>query len=194
MTTVLKLFTLFLFLASAMDSQAQDLYLYSGKKQKKFNSNELFTIAVPKAEELRRKKCEGDIYKGFITSTVGDSITIEAKNIETTKAMAKVNKYELITVNPNTNLVVSIAKKDILYIVPQKSLKRKKTMQNLAAVFLVTGSTTLLNTLAVAGKSNRKNLVIAGGIQLGLTTALLSISSSKKYYLKNGNKYWRFEK
>lgn len=91
----------------------------------------------------------------------------------------------------------TIAQDEIVYLKNFKSYKsnsRKEGFKIAGTLLLFTGTVTALNTFLVKDKSNKGNLLISGGIQMGLGIGFLVSGSSKKYYLKDNEDIWTIKK
>jgi uncharacterized membrane protein HdeD (DUF308 family) len=67
-----------------------------------------------------------------------------------------------------------------------------KNIRVYGGLLLFTGTVTAINNFLVKEKTNKKTLLISGGIQFGTGIALLSIPKHKRYYLKRNSETWHF--
>ena len=89
-----------------------------------------------------------------------------------------------------------IAKKDILRLNKYKTEKSRKAKSSLSiagGILLFTGLGTALGSLVVSDKEDRKNLLLAGGVQVGCGF-IMGLAIKPEYYKFSGTENpWRFE-
>jgi hypothetical protein len=178
-----------------ISSFGQVIKISDGTKVKSINSNSFLEAIIAERGKINGKNCcDYEVFKGTIKSANKDSLTLKLTEINVKKHIDNtLFKYELLF--PRSATEKTLAIKDILYIdkyKSEKSSRRDKITRGIGGLLLFTGSVTALNNFFVKEKSNKKALLISGGIQFGAGITLLALKGPKRYYLKHNIETWHF--
>jgi len=171
----------------------------SSQKLKISNSKSSFDILASDYLQVGVRMSESDNcynciqFTGSFKSESKDSVEFDFSTAVISRTL---NSY-LVDSSPsylNDNSHKKVAKNDILYITRYKSKKKKKTREifvGVAAVLTVGGLLTTLNSLVLAD-NNKRELLIAGGIQFGIGVALGISLEKKRKEFKSTDDPWGF--
>jgi hypothetical protein len=188
-------FILMVIICIKVSSFSQNLKISDYTKVKSINKNSVVKAIIAQNEKVNGKDCcDYEIFKGSIESVKRDSLTLKLSEIYVKKYIDNTPvKYELLF--PRSANEKTLAIKDIYYIdnyKSEKSYKRIKRIKAIGGLLLFTGTVTALNNFLVKEKTNKKTLLISGGIQFGTGIALASLQKHKRYYLKRNSEIWHF--
>lgn len=190
-----NVFLLLILICIKISSFGQVLKISDGTKVKSINSNAVLDAIIAERGKINGKNCcDYEVFKGTIKSANKDSLTLKLTEINVKKHIDNtLFKYELLF--PRSATKKTLAFKDIYYIdryKSEKSVKRINTFRTIGGLLLFTGTVTALNNFFVKEKSNKKALLISGGIQFGAGITLFSLNRPKRYYLNHNIETWHF--
>lgn len=191
--TILTILTSFLMVAC----YGQTMNFSNSSKSKTIKQSDIVEVILDEIEEEQEVGCcDYTMMFGNIVSVNKDSILMNV-NEYSLHTKSKLSNHVMIFDWEEGPQLLSVSKKAIAYLSIYKSKKKVKTKENLSLIgglLIVGGTLTAVNTLLVGDKGHKKNLLIAGGVQvgLGLTLAIAS-GSKKKYYFKGTGDPWKFD-
>ena len=192
-----KKLTLLFFCFLSLNCFGQELKLLRGKDHKTFKEGSIFEVIIAENNASNDKRCcNYTELIGKITLINGDSLTLQLSSYTNKKTVENV-KIEDVFYSQTGTIKATIAQNEIFYLRNFKSYKSKKRKEGFliaGGLLLFTGAVTALNAFIVNDKSNKNNLLISGGIQIGLGLGFLISSDSKKYYLNNAEDTWAIKK
>ncbi|MEM1321376.1 MAG: hypothetical protein AAGG75_14065 [Bacteroidota bacterium] len=185
-----KIFCLLLLFSSTL--LAQKVRISNGTLIKQFPENSYYELDFGDRDEQGRICCNYGVITGYIRALGPDSIGV---------LLDSYTNYELPDSMPVRQAIVfktpsryqTFAKTDLLSLQRFKNAKqrkRKENIQTLGGIIMFAGLVTLTNHLIVDEPANRNVLLIAGGIQVGVGIALVSIGRSKRYRFKGQKQNW----
>lgn len=183
-------------LLTTLSALNQTIKLSDGKSEKLLDPNTFFTATISESVKADEKKCcDYQQLTGYITSINNDSISFKVKSLNVKKHTSdqEFNYNYFFSVSPRE---MTFAQKDIYYINKSKSEKSKNKHRNLfgiGGIIIFTGAATALNNFFVKEESDKKTLLISGGIQIGLGIILMSVGGEKNYYLNHKLRNWHFD-
>ena len=187
------LYVLFLsFLASNIC--AQQFEISNSSKSKKIKKGYFIEMISGELGEVVPNCCEYTQMFGYLDSVRGDSIYMKVNTMNINKSKDGLSLSEAYQFE-KLDIIQAIPKDDILYMKIYKSKKSQKRSNAFALVgglLIISGSVTALNTFLVKDKSNKRNLFIAGGIQIGAGFILGISTNPSKYHFKKVNDPYKF--
>jgi len=181
----------------SLNGFGQRLTLFKGNDQKTFKESSIFEVVTSESNpDNDNNSCNATELIGKLISISNDSMTLQLSSY--TKKRNEENFEGANIFNLQAwPMKATIAQKEIVYLKNFKSYKsrnRKDGFQIAGGILLFTGAVTALNTFVVKDKSNKGNLLLSGGAQVGLGIGFLIAGSSKKYNLRNNEEIWTIKK
>lgn len=170
----------------------QGLTITSGNKVKNFKPGSWYEIVV-KGDYKGAQPCDQLLYQGVISRTSNDSLTLRLGSI-TVRSIVESKKIEHEVLFADQAALTSFAAEDILnlkHYKSEKAQKRKNGFVIAGGILIFTGAATLLNALFVHDDVGRQNILISGGIQVGLGITFASMSGTKRYYFRDKEEVWK---
>ena len=179
-----------------LNSFGQGLRLTRGLETKEFKGNSVFEMVLAEEDPTRnRTYCDYLELVGTFKSVKGDSLFLQLSSLVDHRLIDDASIEQSLLFHSNVrNYPVST--NQIVFLKRYKSDKSRKARQKLGVaggILLFTGAATALNALVVKGKSNKNNLLLSGGLQIGLGIGFGIASTAKKYYLKNRSDQWAID-
>ena len=193
----IKKINLVFFCFLSLSGFGQKLTLSNANKQKTFKEGSIFEIAASKSNYDNDKNfCTTTESIGKLISIGKDSMTLQLSSYTNKTNAGSLEGVDIFNFQSQP-IKTTIAQDEIVYLKNFKSYKSKSRKGGFlvaGTLLLFTGTVTALNTFLVKDKSNKGNLLISGGIQMGLGIGFLVSGSSKKYYLKDNEDIWTIKK
>jgi len=178
-----------------LSSFGQQIGISNSKNNLKIIDSNVIALTIGEIDDTKNERCKGCItLQGSIKSVIKDSITFKATKLDLSWQNKNVKNdldfnqnNQLYTIHQNDICCINIYKSE-------KTMKRNSNILTVGGLLMVGGIITSINTLSFAKKGNRKNLLIASGVQfcLGLVFAISSSANGKSYSFKNVDDSYRF--
>ncbi len=170
----------------------QGLTITSGNKVKNFKPGSWYEIVV-EGKAVGGQPCDHLEYTGTISNITNDSITLLTGKV-TIRSVVESTNVEHSMLFAGQRARTTFAVEDMVGLKHYKSEKAQKTEKGLGiagGILIFTGLVTAFNIFLIEDTSSRKNILLSGGIQMGLGITFASISSSKRYYFRERDDVWK---
>lgn len=190
-----NIFTLIFLFSINVIGFSQYLKISDSTKVKLLNTKSFFETVLAENKKIEGNNCcDYQVFKGNIISVNNDSINMKLTEVNVKKHI-DITQFDYELLFPVSSNEKKLAIKDIYYInyfKSEKSFNRKNNFIGIGGLLLLTGTVTALNNFFVKDKTNKRALLLSGGIQFGVGIVFLSFTGSKRYYLKNEKETWHF--
>ncbi|HRW75242.1 MAG: hypothetical protein H6568_11865 [Lewinellaceae bacterium] len=172
---------------------AQGLTLSRGHETKTFKENTIFEMVLSNEYPYSGGQlCEYQEVVGSVVSARTDSLFMQLYSLVDHRNHddARVTQL-LLNQSPIGTYPVSVDR--IVRLESYKSMKNKKAHRNLAiagGLLMFTGAATALNAILMKGQSNKRTLLLSGGLQFGLGIGFAVASRPNRYYLHHRPDPW----
>ncbi|HFA50954.1 MAG TPA: hypothetical protein ENJ95_18240 [Bacteroidetes bacterium] len=172
----------------------QTLTITNGETEKTFKPSSVYVISFGEGEPSG-KCCDWTEMTGTLSGLNKDSIRLRLSKYTQMTVAEDLSSDHTITYKNDLNFG-SLAKKDIYSLVKYKSLKSKKRKNNFGiagGILLFTGVTTALNSFIVSDKDSKRDILLSGAAQVGLSITFLAFNSTPKYKFRGDGNIWRIK-
>ena len=188
-----KTLLLLALLFAATTCSGQQITITSGAKTKNFKPGSWYIIKTTDVP-LSSQRSDRIYYAGTFTRKSADSLEMHTGTVKARNIVGDITVEQDYAFNAKALTTVAI--NDIRYLQQYKSKKAyesKKSWNIAGGILILTGALTALDFILVDDKESRNDLLIYGGIQIGVGITVAALSSSKKYYFKDRERIWRMK-
>ena len=151
---------IFLFCFQLTDTYAQSFWISNSEKTKFIYNTDLIELKLGTLNGKKDKSCDCTNLIGHIKSVSKDSILIKTEKLRFVNDFSKSDQLLNYSWN-DTDSVLYIAKKDIVYIKnlnSNKIKKRKRNLSNVGSILTSAGILTAINTFLTPLPGKKRNL------------------------------------
>jgi len=178
---------------AATIATGQKMTITSVNKTKTFQPGSWYEIKTTKVS-LNGQLCDRINYEGTFTRKSADSLEMQTGTVRVRNVIGSISvEHDYVY---NAKALTTVATRDILYLKHYKSKKAAESKQSwwiVGTSLLLTGALTMLDFYIVDDKSSRNELLVYGGVQIGVGIAITALSSSKRYHFKEKETVWRMK-